>query len=116
MLRKKTTGKVERLAPSVLNSIREMMEDKFPLPIIRKRIRNKIPLTLLTDAVYFRNLKLKFGRQKAKGLLPTIPESDLALKSVNVAAATRALIAPTLAYEGVKIIYILQKLKAEVSG
>ena len=75
MLRKKTRGKIERLAPSVLHSIREMMEDKFPLPIIRKRIHNKIPVTLLTDAVYFRNLKLKFEREKQKGVLPLIPES-----------------------------------------
>ena len=66
MLRKKTRGKVERLAPAVLNSVREMMEDNFPLAIIRKRIRNKIPVTLLTDAVYFRNLKLKFERQKKR--------------------------------------------------
>ena len=120
-------GKIERLAPSVLHSIREMMEDKFPLPIIRKRIRNKIPVTLLTDAVYFRNLKLKFEREKQKGVLPLIPESaeventdeneNLSLLGhVNIAAATRALIAPTLCYEGVKIIYILQKLKADVPG
>ena len=66
MLRKKTRGKVERLAPAVLNSVREMMEDNFPLAIIRKRIRNKIPVTLLTDAVYHRNLKLKFDRQKKR--------------------------------------------------
>ena len=127
MLRKKTRGKVERLAPAVLNSVREMMEDNFPLAIIRKRIRNKIPVTLLTDAVYFRNLKLKFERQKKKGLVPTLPESQIVehqvqhedtsvLESVSVASATRALIAPTLAYEGVKIIYILQKLKADVPG
>ena len=103
------------------------MEDKFPLPIIRKRIHNKIPVTLLTDAVYFRNLKLKFEREKQKGVLPLIPESaeventdeneNLSfLGHVNISAATRALIAPTLCYEGVKIIYILQKLKADVPG
>ena len=110
--KKKQGGKIERLAPSVLHSIREMMEDKFPLPIIRKRIHNKIPVTLLTDAVYFRNLKLKFEREKQKGVLPLIPESaeventdeneNLSLLGlVNIAAATRALIAPTLCYEGV---------------
>ena len=48
--------------------------------------------------------------------LVTEHEENLALESVNIPAATRALIAPTLAYEGVKIIYILQKLKAEVPG
>ena len=127
MLRKKTRGKVERLAPAVLNSIQEMMADKFPLFLIRKRIRNKVPVTLLTDAVFFRNLKLKFERQRQKGLLPTIPDSATAednpfeevpslLSCVSVSSATRSLIAPTLAFEGVKIIYILQKLRAEVPG
>ena len=127
MLRKKTRGKVERMAPAVLNSIREMMYDKFPLPIIRKRIRNKIPVTLLTDAVFFRNLKLKFDRDRQKGILPTVSESDTVdnsdlkedesiLEAVSVASATRSLIAPTLAYEGVKIIYILQKLRTAVPG
>ena len=59
--------------------------------------------------------------------MPTLPESQIVehqvqhedtsvLESVSVASATRALIAPTLAYEGVKIIYILQKLKADVPG
>jgi len=49
--------------------------------------------------------------------VPTLPESQIVehqvqhedtsvLESVSVASATRALIAPTLAYEGVKIIYI----------
>ena len=99
MLCKKTRGKVERMALAVLNSIREMMCDKFPLPFICKRIRNKIPVTLLTDAVFFHSLKLMFDRDRQKGILPTVFESDTVdnsdlkedesiLGAVSVASAT----------------------------
>ena len=62
---KRTTGKLQRIPLYVLEDMKVMFDEGQPISfIIRRRIRNRIPLHIKTDARWFMNLRVTIEREK----------------------------------------------------
>ena len=122
---KRTTGKLQRIPLYVLEDMKVMFDEGQPISFIRRRIRNRIPLHIKTDARWFMNLRVTIEREKLTKQART-SESSLNEDTADIPprhkdatvipTVMRSILGPVLRQQGLPVLNILSRLQQDVPG
>ena len=122
---KRTTGKLQRIPLYVLEDMKVMFDEGQPISFIRRRIRNRIPLHIKTDARWFMNLRVTIEREKLTKQART-SESSLNEDTADIPprhkdatvipTVMRSILGPVLRQQGLPVLNILSRPQQDVPG